>query len=289
MLHHDLSSCNHTPYICSMKFLFCSLLQCWVLLLSSADLFTPIGAQSRGLGYSTLFTHDVFAVYNNPSGMRGLPPMAGLYVGNSFGVSHLHSGGFAAYYPFRTGGIGATYAMRGNADFNLLSGALSFNKSLSEAAEWGVQIMFHSVYTAITPRVYTPAIGISALKNMGSGYLFSVHIHRPAQWISEHWQHDFNPSSISMGLSYIEANHFNMHVETTLTEQQRPDIRWGMRYKADPHRHISAGLSWLRKSVTLGYQTGQNVQFHFSISYHQVLAYSASSSFTYSHAITTTH
>lgn len=240
------------PYICTIKRqCMKKLLLIITLIISTSTLFAydfihPMGGRAAAMGGTSVASHGLWAMQNNPAGMANLEKISlGLYYENRWMLPETayKCGAFAL--PTKFGTLGVSFNQFGSSKYNENKFGLAYAKAFGRYLQIGLQLDYlllkigneYGSFKAVTFE-----LGIQS--QVTDKLTLGTYIFNPVNFSFEQTlNHERIPIVFRFGLAYKFTKDFIGQAEIEKnTDREGVSLRGGLEYEAVRNLYIRAGV-----------------------------------------------
>lgn len=240
------------PYICAIKRqCMKKLLLIITLIISTSTLFAydfihPMGGRAAAMGGTSVASHGLWAMQNNPAGMANLEKISlGLYYENRWMLPETayKCGAFAL--PTKFGTLGVSFNQFGSSKYNENKFGLAYAKAFGRYLQIGLQLDYlllkigneYGSFKAVTFE-----LGIQS--QVTDKLTLGTYIFNPVNFSFEQTlNHERIPIVFRFGLAYKFTKDFIGQAEIEKnTDREGVSLRGGLEYEAVRNLYIRAGV-----------------------------------------------
>lgn len=240
------------PYICAIKRqCMKKLLLIITIIISTSTLFAydfihPMGGRAAAMGGTSVASHGLWAMQNNPAGMANLEKISlGLYYENRWMLPETayKCGAFAL--PTKFGTLGVSFNQFGSSKYNENKFGLAYAKAFGRYLQIGLQLDYlllkigneYGSFKAVTFE-----LGIQS--QVTDKLTLGTYIFNPVNFSFEQTlNHERIPIVFRFGLAYKFTKDFIGQAEIEKnTDREGVSLRGGLEYEAVRNLYIRAGV-----------------------------------------------
>jgi hypothetical protein len=233
----------------------------------------PAGARNAGMGETSTFFADHWAIFYNPAAMAGIEKFSlGISTERKFMLAEINSGAMAFAIPINKMGVaGGSISAFGNEFYRQSRYAISYSRKINRIS---AGVKFNLFHTFIHEYGNTSALAgeTGMILEVNRNLNFGMHIFNPTLVKNNPTEPDKLPIIAKAGVSYLFSDKVTaaLDVEKQFSLQQR--MKSGLEYKASDAIFLRTGMQTNPAVNTFG--AGFNfskIRFDIAFSYHRYL------------------
>ena len=252
---------------------------------SIAQEYTVSGAAAIAQGGASLFTSDVFSLFNNQAGLAWLEGAeAGIFIENRFIISTLNRSGAAIALPTQKSGVfGVGFSSFGYSLYTRSKSGVAYSRRLAENVSGGVQLNYHHLRFGTnygSQGVPTVDIGLQALLHKELAFAFQLT--NPSQSKLTAVPEERIPTVLRMGFGYMVSDKIGVTSELEKDIFYPVSVKVGIVYDVGQRVSFRSGVASNPTTVAFGVGLWlKDVRIDFASQYHQVLGFTPAFNLSY--------
>ena len=240
------------------------------------------GARGVGMGGATVVMRDVWAVQNNIAGISKTEHTeVSMFFQNRFGLGGMNYVSLVSALPLRHGSLGVSLDRFGNSNLSEQRFGIGYGHNIDNVS-LGFKINVLQVAVKDLGTQLALALEFGGIAELTKELTFGANIYNFNRAKMSAYQDERFSTVMKAGLSYHPFEKLYLNVEAQKNIEYDNDVRFGIDYMVRDKIWVRSGISTLLQTgyFGAGFHTAR-FNFDYALSYHAVLGFSNSVSFTY--------